>query len=329
VFIDETIIEIKAGDGGNGCFAYEREKFKPFGPPNGGNGGRGGDIIVEGSSQLHTLQDAAYRKSYKGERGAHGKGSNKEGKSGEAIIIKVPLGTIIQDVLTGAILVDCISEGSHTVVAKGGRGGKGNASLKTRKNPNPETVEPGFPGEHKRLKLTLKVLADVGLVGRPNAGKSTFLSKISRAHPKIADYPFTTTEPHLGIVKVQGSYDSFVVADIPGLFEGSHTGKGLGIRFLRHIERTKVLAIMVEATSENPKSDAELLLNELRQYSPLLAEKPKCLVLTKNDLVLTSSGKPASKKGWISISSATGNGIDKLLAGLSKLISQSNADTQV
>jgi GTP-binding protein len=319
MFIDETVIELRAGDGGNGCWAHEREKYKPHGPPSGGHGGRGGHIIIEGCAQLHTLQDAAFRKSYKAGRGAHGKGSNKEGKSAEDIIIKIPLGTILKDAETGETLLDCLNDGQSVIVAKGGRGGRGNASLMSRRNPNPEHCEPGKPGEHKRLRLILKVLADIGLVGRPNAGKSTFLSRISKAHPKIADYPFTTTEPHLGIVKIEGTYDSFVVADIPGLIEGSHLGKGLGTRFLRHIERTKVLAIMVESTAENPEADAEVLLSELRQYSPLLAEKPKFFILSKNDLVQDSSSIKIPE-GWLPISSATGSGIKQALKKMHALI---------
>ena len=314
MFIDETTIEIKAGDGGNGCHSYEKAKYKPKGRPDGGNGGRGGSIFLAGSEQVHTLQDVAYRRRYTAERGAHGKGKNQAGKSGEDVVIPVPLGTIVYDDVSGEIILDCLSGGKQELIAKGGRGGRGNASLVSRYNPNPQFCEPGHPGEEKQLRLVLKVLADVGLVGRPNAGKSTFLSRISHARPKIADYPFTTKEPHLGIVKNQsGPFgSSYVVADIPGLIEDCHKGKGMGIQFLRHIERTSVLAIMVEATSEDPIGDANILLNELSHYSEHLAAKPKCFIMTKTDL---SGGDDTIKipDGWIGMSAVTGDGVDAVL----------------
>jgi GTP-binding protein len=315
MFIDEAEIEAQGGRGGDGCYAYERLKYKPNGPPAGGNGGRGGHVYVEGNSQLHTLQDISFRHTYRAHRGAHGQGSFKHGKNGADITIEVPLGTIVREKESGAILCDILDHRQRVIVAGGGRGGRGNASLVTPKNPQPSSAEKGKCGECKRLQLEIKVLADIGLVGRPNSGKSTFLSKISRAHPKIADYPFTTTHPNLGIVKQQGGYSSFVVADIPGLMEGSYTGRGLGIRFLRHIERTKALAIMVESTSPAPADDAGVLLDELNRYSPQLAEKPRCYILTKNDLV----EKPEVPDGWFSISSVTGNGIPEVLALLARM----------
>ena len=321
MFIDETTIEVKAGDGGNGCFSYEKLKYKPKGKPDGGNGGRGGNIIVVGSKQIHTLQDIAYRKHYKADRGAHGKGKNQVGKSAEDIIIPIPLGTIIHDDVTDEILLDCINEGREEMIAKGGRGGKGNAALAYFRNPNPDHCEPGMPGEEKKLRLVLKVLADVGLVGRPNAGKSTLLSRISHARPKIADYPFTTKEPNLGIVKNEsGPFgSSYVVADIPGLIENCHKGKGMGIQFLRHIERTSVLAIMVEAASENPVRDAEILLNELAHYSERLAAKPKCFIMTKTDLLL-GDDTITIPGGWLGMSAVTGNGVDTVLREIEKLL---------
>ncbi|MBD3390555.1 MAG: GTPase ObgE [Chitinivibrionales bacterium] len=324
MFIDETTIQAKAGDGGNGCFAYERQKYKPKGPPAGGSGGRGGHILVRGRAQLHTLQDVAYHRSYKAERGAHGKGSCKHGKSGADVCISVPLGTLVYNDETGALLYDCLEDGQTAVVARGGRGGRGNAALASPKNRNPEAAEPGRPGEARRLRFVLKVLADIGLVGRPNAGKSTFLSKISRAHPRIADYPFTTTRPHLGIVKLDAFYDSFVVADIPGLIEGSHTGKGLGTRFLRHIERTRALAILVESTAADPQAEADMLLAELTRYSSLLAQKPHCCILTKNDLARAHGA--AAPHGWFSISSATGAGIRQVVGEFSRLLKESGRD---
>jgi GTPase len=323
MFIDETVINVKAGDGGNGCHSYERLKYKPKGGPDGGDGGRGGHIFLEGSSNIHTLQDVAYRQNYKAERGDHGKGKNMAGKSGENIIIKVPLGTIIYDDLTKEILVDCLENGAQILVARGGRGGRGNGALASPKNPNPERCEAGKPGEEKKLRLVLKVLADVGLVGRPNAGKSTFLSKISAARPKIADYPFTTKEPHLGIVKIKKGYDSFVVADIPGLIENCHSGKGLGIRFLRHIERTKGLAILIESTSEDPVDDANVLLNELAQYSQNLADKPKFFILTKKDLI-TQDTKLNIPDGWMVMSAVTGEGLDEVLQTLSDMVQKNS-----
>jgi Obg family GTPase CgtA len=319
MFIDETIIEVKAGDGGNGCFAYMREKFKPKGRPSGGNGGQGGSIWIEGSANLHTLQDADYRKKISAPRGAHGQGANKYGKGGEDVLVLVPLGTVIYDNDTNQILFDCLQQGQRVIVAKGGRGGLGNAALTSRRNPNPDHCHPGKPGQMRRLRLVLKVLADVGLVGRPNAGKSTFLSTISRARPKIADYPFTTTQPYLGIVKIGEGYESFVVADIPGLIEGSHTGKGLGIKFLKHIERTKVLAILVSAESEEPAADARMLLHELTEYSPILADKPKCFILSKADL-LPKDAKTNLPKGWFSMSSITGAGVQNVLAKFKKML---------
>jgi GTP-binding protein len=312
MFIDETIIEVKGGDGGNGCFAYMREKFKPKGRPSGGNGGNGGSVYIKGSAQLHTLRDADYRKHYPAQRGAHGQGANKYGKYGSDIMIAVPLGTVVYDALSGALLFDCLKEGQPVLVAQGGRGGRGNASLVSRNNPNPDHATPGKPGEAKKLRLVLKVLADVGLVGRPNAGKSTLLSKISKARPKIADYPFTTQEPFLGIVKIAGGYDSFVVADIPGLIEGSHKGKGLGIQFLKHIERTKILALLVPSDSKDPEAEARMLMHELTEYSPALAEKPKCFILSKSDL-LPPEAIPKIPEGWYALSSITNAGLDEIL----------------
>lgn len=318
MFIDETSIIIAAGDGGNGCFAHMREKYKPKGSPSGGKGGIGGSIYIEVSKQLRTLQDADYRKRFAAERGAHGQGSNKYGKGGDDLIIQVPLGTVIYDEETGEILGDMLEFDQRILVAKGGYGGLGNANLVSRHNPNPEFAQPGKPGEIKKLRLVLKVLADVGLVGRPNAGKSTFLSVVSKARPKIADYPFTTKEPNLGIVLIGAGYESFVVADIPGLIEGSHTGKGLGIRFLKHIERTRVLAVIVPAMSEDPVAEAEMLVHELTEYSPILAEKPKCFIRSKADLLTEDS--PPLPEGWYEMSSVTGFGVPSVLAAFKKTL---------
>jgi GTP-binding protein len=319
VFIDETTITAKAGDGGNGCYAHERSRARPFGKPSGGNGGLGGHVYIEGSSQLHTLQDIAYQHTFRAKRGAHGKGSTKDGRHGEDVTIRVPLGTIVIDAATEQVLIDCIENQKSVIVAHGGKGGRGNHAMKSPKNPDPDHAEYGHPGEERRCRLVLKVLADVGLVGRPNAGKSTFLSKISHAHPKIADYPFTTLHPHLGIVKFSDSYDSFVVADLPGLIEGSHEGKGLGIRFLRHIERTRILALLIDASDPDPRQTAATLIHELEQYSPLLAAKPKCYILSKSDLIPLNE-RPDLPEEWLTMSAVTGNNIAAVLNRLRELL---------
>lgn len=325
MFIDETTITVQAGGGGNGCYAHQRDKRHPRGRPYGGDGGRGGHVYVQASSQIQTLRDVSYRRTYKAKRGAHGKGSTKTGKNGEDAIITVPAGTVVHDSESGRILFDCLRNGERFIAARGGRGGRGNYSLATPKNPDPEECEPGQPGETRRLRLVLKMLADIGLVGRPNAGKSTFLSRVSNARPRIADYPFTTTEPHLGIAHVPHGYRSLVVADIPGLIEDSHLGKGMGIRFLKHIERTKALAILVPATSDAPGSEVQVLEEELRSYSPLLAGKPRRYILTKADLA--ADRPPANlPKGWLWVSSATGENLDTVLHALSELCKQEEHD---
>ena len=320
MFIDETVIKLKAGDGGNGCHSYQRQKYKPLGRPDGGDGGRGGHIFVHCSSAVHTLQDISYKRHYKAPRGAHGKGSNKKGRNGEDIFIIVPMGTTVYDDYTGEIIFDCIIEGHKHIIARGGKGGRGNASLASLRNPNPERSEPGKPGEEKSLRLILKVLADVGLVGRPNAGKSTLLSSISAARPKIADYPFTTKEPVLGIVKIPSRYQSFVVADIPGLIENCHEGKGLGIRFLKHIERTRILAILVEATSDDPLHDVSVLMDEMRYYSENLVEKPKVLIMTKTDLLSEEEKRSKIPPGWLSISAFSGEGVENVLTKIAEIL---------
>ncbi|MCX7726767.1 MAG: GTPase ObgE [Chitinispirillaceae bacterium] len=319
VFIDEAEIEVIAGDGGNGCFSYERLKYKPKGRPDGGDGGRGGHIYFVASPQVHTLQDVAYHQRYQAERGAHGRGKDQAGKNGKDVEIPVPLGTLVYNLETNELLFDCIEPTKKYLVAKGGRGGRGNGSLANPRNPNPPQCEAGKKGERKKVKLVLKILADVGLVGRPNAGKSTLLSCISHARPKIADYPFTTKHPHLGIVKIPGTFNSMVVADIPGIIEDCHLGKGLGIQFLRHIERTKVLAILVEAISPDPQKEAEIILKELGHYSKELLEKPRLFILTKKDLI-SESEKISIPKGWEIISAVTGEGLDKIIWKLYEMV---------
>ncbi|MDZ7314513.1 MAG: GTPase ObgE [candidate division KSB1 bacterium] len=283
MFIDYAKIYVKAGDGGSGCVAFRREKYVPKGGPSGGDGGKGGDIVFAADRHLHTLMDFRYHRKFRAARGMHGSGDNRTGKSGDDLVIRVPVGTVVKDALTGEVLADLIKDGQRVVIAKGGRGGRGNARFVTPTHQAPREWEPGEKGEEKEIVLELKLLADVGLVGLPNAGKSTLLAKISAARPKIADYPFTTLTPNLGIVYL-GEGRSFVVADIPGLIEGAHLGKGLGIQFLRHIERTKVLAILIDGTGDSWEQDYHILLKELESYSPALLDKPRLVVLTKADL---------------------------------------------
>ena len=279
MFIDYAKIIIKAGDGGAGCVAFRREKFVPKGGPSGGDGGKGGDVLIQADRHLHTLLDFQYQRIFRAERGEHGEGSNMTGKSGKDIIIRMPVGTVVKDAKTEEILVDLVRDGQTAVVARGGRGGRGNARFVTPTNQAPREWEPGQKGEEREVLLELKLIADVGLVGLPNAGKSTLLARISAARPKIAAYPFTTLTPNLGIVRLDDERN-FVVADIPGLIEGAHQGKGLGIRFLRHIERTKILAVLLDLSSSNIENDYQILLNELLSYSEEMLKKPRLVVLT-------------------------------------------------
>jgi len=283
-FIDTATITVEGGRGGNGCVSFRREKYVPKGGPNGGNGGDGGSIIIKSDRNLSTLLDFRYKHRYKAKRGEHGKGSNKHGKRGENVILRVPVGTVIRDEKTNQLIADLTDDNQEVIVAKGGKGGKGNAEFATSTNRTPRNAEPGGEGEERTIVFELKLLADVGLVGLPNAGKSTLISSISAAKPKIADYPFTTLVPNLGIVQIR-DYQTFTVADIPGLIEGAHQGKGLGLQFLRHIERTSVLAFLIEASDENPRETFETLTGELRQFNPAILEKSKILVFTKADTI--------------------------------------------
>ncbi len=283
MFIDYTTISVKAGNGGVGQVAFRREKYVPKGGPAGGDGGNGGSVIIVAHHNLHTLLDFRYKRNYVAENGDKGGSSLKDGKSGKDLIIKVPVGTIIKDAETNEIIFDLDTDGKHYVICKGGKGGRGNSKFATPTLQTPRFAEPGIPGEEREIILELKLIADIGLVGFPNAGKSTLISTISEARPKIADYPFTTLEPNLGIVKYK-DYAGFVIADIPGIIEGAHQGKGLGLKFLRHIERTRMLLIMIDITSEDYQKDYETLLNELESYSPELAKKKKIVTLTKADL---------------------------------------------
>ncbi|MGH9789323.1 MAG: GTPase ObgE [Candidatus Acidiferrales bacterium] len=285
MFIDEAKILVKAGNGGKGCMAFRREKYVPKGGPSGGDGGGGGSVILESSGHVNTLLAFRYNREFRADRGRHGEGSNCHGASGEDTLLRVPVGTVVFDEESGEQLFDFATSGQQFLAARGGKGGRGNARFASSTNRAPRRTEPGQPGEERRLRLELKLLADVGLVGFPNAGKSTLLSKLSAAHPKIADYPFSTVEPCLGVVAA-GDGDSFVMADIPGLIEGAHQGHGLGTRFLRHVERTRLLVHLVDVseTERDPVEDFRVVRNELAQFSAALLEKPLVVVANKVDL---------------------------------------------
>jgi GTPase len=325
MFIDEVKIHVKAGDGGNGCLAFRREKFVPHGGPSGGDGGRGGDVILVCDQHHNTLLHLRFNPEHNGERGRHGEGSNRTGRNGVPAEVPVPVGTVVRDASTGETLHDFTTHGERFVIARGGRGGRGNARFATSTHQTPTEHEDGHPGEELDLQLELKLLADAGLVGFPNAGKSTLISRISAARPKIADYPFTTLEPHLGVVSLDGDR-SFVVADIPGLIEGAHQGHGLGTRFLRHIERTRVLVHMVdvsEATGRDPVHDFDVVMTELSSFSAALVEKPMIVVAAKLDAAqdperLKALEELAKAKGldFYAISSVTGQGIEQLKRGM-------------
>ena len=289
MFLDYAKIYIKSGDGGNGCVSFRREKFVPKGGPNGGDGGKGGNVILKASSQLSTLIDFRYKQHYRAKRGAHGQGSDKTGKSGEDQIIIVPTGSIIKEKTTDKVIGELLVDGEELVVLNGGKGGKGNAHFKTSTNQAPRYAQKGQPGQEMEVVIELKLIADAGLVGFPNVGKSTLISKISAARPKIADYPFTTLVPNLGIVRYR-DFDSFVVADIPGIIEGASTGKGLGLQFLRHIERTRLLVFMIDSTkisdsSEDVLREYNVLSREIKNYGANLQHKPRIICFTKIDIV--------------------------------------------
>src|SRR5246127_508994 len=290
MFIDEAKIKVKAGDGGNGCMAFRREKFVPRGGPSGGDGGRGGDVVMESSERHNTLIHFRFNPEHKAERGRHGEGSQRTGREGEDVVLKVPVGTIVYDEATGEKVFDFSRPDERMVIARGGRGGRGNARFATSTHQAPRECEPGRPGEERVLRMELKLLADVGLVGYPNVGKSTLISRISAARPKIADYPFTTLEPNLGVVAVgeEPEVISFVVADIPGLIEGAHHGAGLGTQFLRHVERTRLLVHLIDVSDNgrpNPVKDFEVIMNELESFGAGLEKKPMIVVASKIDAV--------------------------------------------
>jgi len=333
MFIDYAEIEVIAGRGGDGAVTFRREKYVPKGGPSGGNGGRGGNIIIKAYHNLSTLLDFRYRKIYKASKGEPGGSSLKDGKNGTDIIIKVPVGTIVKNSIDGKILFDLDEDGREILIAKGGKGGKGNANFATPTNQAPRTAEPGRDGEMRKIVLELKLIADVGLVGFPNAGKSTLISKISAARPKIADYPFTTLEPNLGIVQYK-EYKSFTVADIPGIIEGAHMGKGLGHKFLRHIERTRILLFLIDITSEDYQKDYSVLLNEMKSYSSELTGKRKIVSLSKSDIAGERDIKKLRKKklrgadsNLLVFSAVSGEGIPELLDYLWNELEQLNASS--
>ena len=331
MFIDYARIHVFAGKGGAGCISFRREKYVPKGGPDGGDGGRGGSVTLVVDPHVRTLLDRREQPRYRARGGRSGQGSNKSGKSGEDLLIKVPPGTVVHDAESGEVLADLVSAGDAFLAAKGGRGGRGNSHFATPTHQAPRKADPGEPGGELELTLELKLIADIGLVGLPNAGKSTLLSRITRARPKIADYPFTTLEPNLGLVALDVSR-TFMVADLPGLIEGASEGKGLGLQFLRHVERTRVLAFLVDAGTEDPRATLELLEREITTYSPALAEKPRVVVLTKADTLA-----PEDRAGWAAkvglpqarlLSAHSGDGLRELLEDLwTRIVMATQAET--
>jgi len=334
MFIDEATIRVKAGDGGNGCVAFRREKFVPRGGPSGGDGGKGGDIIMESSERHNTLVHFRFNPEYKAQRGRHGEGSNRTGREGESVVLKVPVGTLVYDAETNERVHDFSHPDERIVIARGGRGGRGNAQFATSTHQAPREHEDGRPGEERTFRLELKLLADVGLIGYPNVGKSTLISRISAARPKIADYPFTTLQPNLGVVVVGQAPDeqSFVVADIPGLIEGAHEGAGLGTQFLRHIERTRLLVHLVDVSDAsgrpNPIKDVEVIMGELASFGAGLEHKPMIMAASKIDIA--NKDKLAKLKRYCKkqdlrlfpISAVTGKGIDDLKYAMAEGVRQ-------
>ncbi|HXH50335.1 MAG TPA: GTPase ObgE [Terriglobia bacterium] len=321
MFVDEARIHVAAGGGGNGCVAFRREKYVPRGGPSGGDGGNGGSVYLESTAHLNTLLKFRFNKEFRARRAGHGEGSNRHGKNSEDMVIQVPVGTVVYEDASSEKLADLAAEGKRFLVAKGGRGGRGNARFATATNQAPRRADPGSPGEERDLRLELKLLADVGLVGFPNVGKSTLISRLSAARPRIADYPFTTLEPSLGVVAVDEE-DSFVMADIPGLIAGAHEGKGLGDRFLKHVERTRLLLHLIdvaEFSGRDPVEDYHVIVKELENFSPVVARKPMLMVASRVDAAGDSNRLFAlrefcrgQKRPLYEISSVTGEGLEEL-----------------
>jgi GTPase len=332
MFLDEAEIDVQAGNGGNGCVAFRREKFVPLGGPSGGHGGRGGHVVLVADEGLNTLYAFRFTRRLEAARGQHGRGSDQHGANGPDVRVAVPLGTVVRDAATGAVLADIVFEGQEVVVARGGRGGRGNSAFKGPTNQAPRFAEKGEPGEGRRLKLELKLIADVGIVGKPNAGKSTLLSAISAARPKIADYPFTTLVPSLGVAEVGN--DTVVFADIPGLIEGASEGHGLGDRFLRHIERTRLLVHLVDGAGADPLADFRAVNGELAAFSARLGARPQLVVVTKLDLPEARARWPKLRSGLaragqhdvLAISAVTGENVRDLLFRVQKLVAELPAE---
>lgn len=328
-FVDEVKFFVKAGDGGNGCVSFRREKFVPKGGPNGGDGGRGGTVFLEADPRKHSLIDFRYRSHFKAERGRNGQGSDRHGRSGKDTVIQVPAGSVVKDAETGQVLIDLTEPGQQFIAAKGGKGGYGNARFATSTNRAPRKSTPGVPGEERWLKIELKLLADVGLIGLPNAGKSTLLSKLSAANPKVADYPFTTLSPQLGVLHFK-YMDACIIADIPGLIEGASDGVGLGHQFLRHVERTSILLHIIDASTEDdtPLKDYQVLARELEKYNRELMDRTHCIVLNKIDCIDTERLSEVealfagSGHAMMSISAKEGTGIEVLKEKLADILEE-------
>jgi GTPase len=319
MFVDYVVIQIAGGTGGSGAEAFRREMGVARGGPSGGDGGRGGDVLLRADAQLATLLDYRYQQHYRAERGQHGQGKDRTGRDGVDLLLRVPPGTVVRDADSGELLGELVTDGDELIVAKGGRGGRGNAAFATPTRQAPRHWEPGGEGAERRIALELKLIADVGLVGQPNAGKSTLLAAVSAATPKIADYPFTTLTPNLGVVQLTGSR-TFVIADIPGIIEGAHEGKGLGLRFLRHIERTRTLAYLVPVDAADPAAEYRLLREELAAHSVELAAKPHCVLLTKTDILGPDDAAPELEApdawGVFPVSAVARRGLEPLLEAL-------------
>ncbi len=329
MFIDRAVVRVAGGTGGSGASSFARFKYKPKGGPDGGDGGHGGSVYVRADANLATLLDYRYRTEWKAERGEHGRGKTQTGASSDDVYLPVPPGTVVRDADTGELLGEVLRDGETLPVARGGRGGRGNARFATSTHQAPREWEPGEEGQERQIELELKLIADVGLVGEPNAGKSTLLSVLSAARPKIADYPFTTLEPNLGVVPLSG-HRTFVMADIPGIIEGAHAGKGLGLKFLRHVERTRVLAFLVPLDDPDPQAAYERLRQEVRLYSEALTETPHVLLLTKRDLLAPGDPLPLLRApdaaGVLAVSSVAGSGLEELKEFLWKFVQQAKTD---
>jgi GTP-binding protein len=326
-FIDEAKIYVKAGDGGRGCVSFRREKFVPRGGPNGGDGGKGGDVVIRAVNSHRTLLDLKYRQHQTAERGGAGEGSNRTGRSADDIVVVVPIGTLVKDADTGEVLADLTADGQSFIAGKGGIGGRGNARFATARNRAPRFAQDGMPGEARTLLLELKLLADVGIIGMPNVGKSTFIARVSAARPKIADYPFTTLIPNLGVVRLDVDAN-FVIADIPGLIPGASEGRGMGIRFLRHVERTTLLLHILDITNDSdPWTDFEAINRELSQFSPELAQKPQIVGINKLDLPLTRERIKKEIDNFrgkgieiLAFSAVTGEGISEAIGRIARTL---------